>query len=1212
MRISSPRLATKPLRLLRLGILGFAIVIIATAMADTMLRRAEARHDAIVAAAAAGRVLLQSLDEHLIQSFEAADRALALAVDVVERNLDYAGLSAEQLHEELRRVESRGPQLRAIAITDATGQAIAHSQRFPLHNVSLSQSDYFDALRSPETPQPYIGALRISRISGLPVIPLARRLTGPNGQFAGVAVAGISPDYYERFYGNLLGDTSAVLDILTRDGAFVARAGGSSSETNPSMPLPAAKHIVSRSVAGAPFILNLHLSEDEVLRNLRDTLLGDVLRLLVFVVAVSLLTSLLVAATYKGERMANELLESEERQRHFAEATSDWYWEMGPDLRFTHFSGRYRELLGIDPVAVIGKTREELLGDSDTPERWQEHLDDLKHRRPFRGFTYQPRLPSGKKLYCRLSGKPFFAEDGTFLGYRGTGQEVTTEVLAEQEARRARQLLFDALEQSENGFVLYDADDRLMMWNSAYVRIHASTADLITAGQRFETILHAAVARRSVPEALGRESAWLEERLAAHRAARSVHQQQASDGRWIRIQETRLADGGYLGIHIDVSDTVRREAELRELSRKDELLVAAISTTRSGIVITDPTLPDNPIIYANPGFTALTGYSAEEVLGRNCRFLQGPGTDRNAISGIRQAVVEGRPFGASLLNYRKDGRPLYLDVNISPVLDGDGRVTHFVGVQTDVTALVLAKEDLREREEQLRRIAANIPGVIYQRVGKPGGAFRYTYVSDRCLELSGYTAEEWLAEPQLIRNSVVPEFRAAFDSAKHAALKTLQPAEVQFQVVNKSGARRWWRSMFRPRELPNGDIQLDGVVFDVTERVHAEEKLRDSEEKLRSLASNLPGVIFQRVIRPDGSAYSTYVSERCKEITGYTAAEWANDRDIARRHIDESHLPRFRAAMRKARCEALPVEIEYPCTTKAGEKKWFQLKIQPRKLATGDLVWDGVLFDVTRQKLADGQKAELEAQLRQAQKIEAIGTLAGGIAHDINNTLVPIVALSRLSLDALPDDHSDRESLQTVLDAAYRARDLIAEILAFSRKEMPRTEPVRLGEIIGKAHRLLAATLGPNVTIALDVADDMEPVQADGNQLVQVIMNLCTNAAHAIGRKNGEIAITVDAVPADHGAAAGLSGGIAAGGFARVRVSDNGCGMDRQTLQRVFEPFFTTKGVGEGTGLGLSVVHGIIRSHRGVITAESEVGRGTTFTILLPFALTADQQVAAA
>jgi PAS domain S-box-containing protein len=251
----------------------------------------------------------------------------------------------------------------------------------------------------------------------------------------------------------------------------------------------------------------------------------------------------------------------------------------------------------------------------------------------------------------------------------------------------------------------------------------------------------------------------------------------------------------------------------------------------------------------------------------------------------------------------------------------------------------------------------------------------------------------------------------------------------------------------------------------------------------------------------------------------------------------------------------------------------------------------GTLQDVTdRHRLEEAQR-ELEAQLHHSQKLEALGTLAGGIAHDLNNTLVPVLALTKLVRNQLPAGSRERANLDTVLTAGGRARDLVAQVLAFSRKEKMNKRAVDLGEIVTESLKMLRASIPASIRLEARVSHGM-PILCDPSQIHQVVINLLTNAAQAIGSRPGKIAVTLE-----------RSLGMAHGGpRVMLSVGDSGCGMDEQTRRRIFEPFFTTKPIGEGTGLGLSVVYGIVTTHGGTIEVKSEIGAGTRFEVTFPLA----------
>ncbi|MBI5441819.1 MAG: PAS domain S-box protein [Deltaproteobacteria bacterium] len=241
----------------------------------------------------------------------------------------------------------------------------------------------------------------------------------------------------------------------------------------------------------------------------------------------------------------------------------------------------------------------------------------------------------------------------------------------------------------------------------------------------------------------------------------------------------------------------------------------------------------------------------------------------------------------------------------------------------------------------------------------------------------------------------------------------------------------------------------------------------------------------------------------------------------------------------------------------------------------------------------------LERQIRQAQKLEALGTLAGGIAHDFNNLLMSILGYAQLALRELPEGSEIREDVERVLSAGERARALVAQILTFARRGDQELQPVRLTPLIKEVLKLLEATLPPTIELRLTGRPASDTVTADPTQIHQVLMNLCTNAAQALGENSGEIKVqladslvTAEEPPPHPDLGEGL--------YVRVTVSDTGPGMTAEVLERIFEPFFTTKEAGRGTGLGLSVAHGIVKRYGGAINVESELGRGTTFHLYLP------------
>jgi nitrogen-specific signal transduction histidine kinase/ActR/RegA family two-component response regulator len=252
----------------------------------------------------------------------------------------------------------------------------------------------------------------------------------------------------------------------------------------------------------------------------------------------------------------------------------------------------------------------------------------------------------------------------------------------------------------------------------------------------------------------------------------------------------------------------------------------------------------------------------------------------------------------------------------------------------------------------------------------------------------------------------------------------------------------------------------------------------------------------------------------------------------------------------------------------------------------------GLFRDIT-------ERIQMEERARQSQKIEAIGTLAGGIAHDFNNILSPIIGYTDLVMDSLPGGSEEASMLNEVKKASYRAKDLVQQILAFSRKSTQEKKPFIIQPIIKEAGKLLRSSIPSSIEIRQDIENNCGPVMCDPTQIHQIVMNLCTNAYHAMLQDGGILEISLSRIIVQREDPLATEG-LAAGTYIRLIVSDTGHGMDKKTLTRIFEPYFTTKEKGEGTGLGLSLVQRIVEDHNGKINVYSNRGEGTTFTIYLP------------
>ncbi|WP_300668051.1 ATP-binding protein [Desulfoluna sp.] len=394
----------------------------------------------------------------------------------------------------------------------------------------------------------------------------------------------------------------------------------------------------------------------------------------------------------------------------------------------------------------------------------------------------------------------------------------------------------------------------------------------------------------------------------------------------------------------------------------------------------------------------------------------------------------------------------------------------------------------------------------------------------------------------------------------------------------------------------------DALAEEVVERKRAQDVAEQSEKRSRLLAENVMDTLC--ILSIDPLAF-TYLSPSVLTLLGYEEEELLHQdvravlTDYSEREIRTALTHALTAPQRHSRNDFM---FEAELRRKDGSRVWSE--VSARFLRDGDGRAREIFLvsrDITERRCLEREREGLQRKLRQAQKMESIGVLAGGIAHDFNNILMAMMGYTRLALMYIPEDNPKaRDKIMQIDKAGQRARDLVAQILAFSRQNEQKREPCYLGALIKDTVAFLSASLPSNIDVRFTSGEGKLRVVADSVQIHQIIINLATNAFHAIGEEGGKIEIHADEVAL--GEALALALHLPEGPYVRLAVSDTGHGVDPEIASRIFEPYYTTKEVGKGTGMGLAVVHGIVLNHGGAVSLESERGQGATFQVYLPLA----------
>ncbi|MCU0610721.1 MAG: PAS domain S-box protein [Candidatus Eisenbacteria bacterium] len=928
-------------------------------------------------------------------------------------------------------------------------------------------------------------------------------------------------------------------------------------------------------------------------------------------------------------RMEAALRESESRYRTLVEGMAEGVIQSDNDDRIQYVNARFCQIVGRSADELVGKIGYEMFA----PEsEWERIRSKTLARRQGTSDSYESRMitAEGRQVWVSICGSPMYGPDGTIIGSVGLVSDITERKQAEEALRESERALARAQVIGRLGSWDWDIPGERLVWSDELYRIWGVSKDFALTHQGIVSMIHPE--DRDLNDSKLRELLQLGEggmyafRIirpdgAVRHLAQSIELARDSSGKVIRA----------FGVMQDVTEQEVAEGRLRE---SEGQLRAAFEGLHDAITIITE---DGHFIDCNQRALEMFGVESKSrfIARRPADFSPPRQPDgRESIVASRELIREMLEKGGFLrfewVHQRADGELFPAEVVLTTYQRGGTIVIQ--GVVRDITERKRLEGERQRNEvrlEGLVRLAQFEAGTeqdlldhaLDEAVRLTGSTLGYIYHYDestRLLTLSTWSKsvmkECSILEPQTIYELdktgawgeavrqgmpiVINDFAAPHPMKKghpegHAQLKRFMtiPVRVDGKIVAVVGVAN------KETEYDGADVRQLTLLMDsvlrIVQRRRAEKALMESERLFATLTTMAPIGVF----RTDAQGATTYVNPRWSEMSGLAAAEAMGAGWL--RAVHPSDRVALAEAWERESQERVVSRAEYRFLRPDGSIVWVMGLATPEVSPDGNVSgYVGAITDITDRKRAEEERERLQSQLIQAQKMESVGRLAGGVAHDFNNMLQVVLGHVELTLMRLGPGDSLRGDLEEIRSAARKSADLTRQLLAFARKQTVSPRVLDLNDTIAGMLKMLRRLIGEDIGLTWKPGAGLWTVKIDPSQVDQVLANLCVNARDAIGGV-GEVTIETANAGIDETYRA-LHPGAVVGDYVRLLVTDNGCGLSPEVREHLFEPFFTTKGVGEGTGLGLSTVYGIVKQNDGYIEAYSEESVGTTFAIYLP------------
>jgi len=877
------------------------------------------------------------------------------------------------------------------------------------------------------------------------------------------------------------------------------------------------------------------------------------------------------------EELAARLKEQTQYLQNIIDTHSDLVALTDLKGNFT-FIGPSHRMLGWEPEALVGRNVMDLVHPDDFEAIAAAFSGFLADREDGRTVEYRCLRADGTYLWLETVGKFILDEAGNPKEILFISRDFTERKRAEAALEANYILLKTAGETARFGGWSVDLEDNTCTWSDTVADIHEAPhgyAPSVDEAINFYapewkgtiTRVFTACAREGIPYDEEMEIITLKGKRVWVRATGKAIRNE--EGKIIKVQ----------GSFQDITDKKLTEKALKESEERFNL---AMEASRDGVYEWDLETKE---IYFSPGWKRMLGYEPEELPDDFSVWekLTRP-EDVERSWQVMNEVVEGKRdrFEVEFEMRHKDGHwvPILSRSNIYK--DADGKPVRVVGTHMDITESKRQREQLRLSEARYKKA---------QELGKVGNwefdlATGEFWGSDEGKKIYGFDPEKDQFSTEEVMSHVIDRDRV--DQAMVDLVEKGKPYHIEFDITTKdTGEAKTLVSIAELEKDPAGKpVRVTGVVQDITARKGAEKKLQESEARFKALHNASFGGI---TIHDKGLILDC--NQGLSEITGYSMEELIGmngllliaeeSRDLVMANILAGYEKPYEAVGLRKNGETYPVRLE--------------ARNVPYK---GKQVRTVEFRDITDQKKAEAEKEKLQAQLTQALKMESVGRLAGGVAHDFNNMLGVILGHVEMALLKTSQDSDLYRDLTEIQTAARRSADITRQLLAFARKEIISPRQLDLNDTVESMLNMLRRLIGEDINLVWQPSVPLWPVKMDPSQVDQILVNLCVNARDAIAGV-GRLTIQTGQKTFD-GEYCGAHPGFSPGDFVLLSVGDNGHGMNRDTLGNLFEPFFTTKDIGKGTGLGLATVYGIVKQNNGFINVYSEPGQGSIFNIYLP------------